>query len=141
VYAEYWHDLSVYWNVWQQVGLYWPWVNPSMLPTERFQRFNIKKLISSKIFTLMKYDSYSRFLKSQMYKDCIVYEMEGKQMSRLVASMTSANPLPFNPGSLTALTIDNNVASNSTSGESSRTKDKKRSTMLIPWTKGRRLHC
>ncbi len=89
----------------------------------------------------MKYDSYSRFLKSQMYKDCIVYEMEGKQMSRLVASMTSANPLPFNPGSLTALTIDNNVASNSTSGESSRTKDKKRSTMLIPWTKGRRLHC
>ena len=26
----------------------------------------------------MRYDSYSRFLKSQFYKDCIVNEMEGK---------------------------------------------------------------
>ena len=28
----------------------------------------------------MRYDSYSRFLKSQMYKDCIVNEMEGKPL-------------------------------------------------------------
>lgn len=34
----------------------------------------------TQIFTLMKYDSYSRFLKSQMYKDCIVNEMEGKSI-------------------------------------------------------------
>ena len=33
-----------------------------------------------KIFNLMRYDSYSRFLKSQMYKDCIVNEMEGKPL-------------------------------------------------------------
>ena len=32
----------------------------------------------SQIFALMKYDSYSRFLKSPMYKECIVNEMEGK---------------------------------------------------------------
>ena len=37
-------------------------------------------MFSAKIFNLMKYDSYSRFLKSQMYKDCIVYEMEGKSI-------------------------------------------------------------
>ena len=28
----------------------------------------------------MRYDSYSRFLKSQLYKDCIVNEMEGKPL-------------------------------------------------------------
>ena len=28
----------------------------------------------------MRYDSYSRFLKSQMYKDCIVNEMSGKPL-------------------------------------------------------------
>jgi hypothetical protein len=29
----------------------------------------------------MKYDSYTRFLKSNMYKDCIRNEMEGKSMN------------------------------------------------------------
>jgi len=28
----------------------------------------------------MRHDSYSRFLKSQLYKDCIVNEMEGKPL-------------------------------------------------------------
>lgn len=28
----------------------------------------------------MKYDSYTRFLKSNMYKDCIMSEMEGKSI-------------------------------------------------------------
>ena len=34
----------------------------------------------SQIFQLMKYDSYTRFLKSNMYKDCIMNEMEGKSI-------------------------------------------------------------
>lgn len=34
----------------------------------------------------MKYDSYSRFLKSQMYKECIVNEMEGKPIISAVAA-------------------------------------------------------
>jgi len=29
----------------------------------------------------MKYDSYPRFLKSDMYKDCIRNEMQGKSIS------------------------------------------------------------
>jgi hypothetical protein len=28
----------------------------------------------------MKYDSYTRFLKSNMYKECIMNEMEGKSI-------------------------------------------------------------
>ena len=34
----------------------------------------------SQIFQLMKYDSYTRFLKSNMYKECIMNEMEGKSI-------------------------------------------------------------
>jgi regulator of G-protein signaling len=34
----------------------------------------------SQIFQLMKYDSYTRFLKSNMYKECIMNEMEGKSL-------------------------------------------------------------
>jgi regulator of G-protein signaling len=34
----------------------------------------------SQIFQLMKLDSYTRFLKSNMYKDCIMSEMEGKSI-------------------------------------------------------------
>jgi regulator of G-protein signaling len=34
----------------------------------------------AQIFQLMKYDSYTRFLKSNMYKDCIMNEMEGKSI-------------------------------------------------------------
>jgi regulator of G-protein signaling len=34
----------------------------------------------SQIFQLMKYDSYTRFLKSNVYKDCIMNEMEGKSI-------------------------------------------------------------
>ena len=42
-------------------------------PTEQ-----IFEKAQSQIFQLMKYDSYSRFLKSHMYKECIMSEMEGK---------------------------------------------------------------
>ena len=34
----------------------------------------------SQIFQLMKYDSYTRFLKSNLYKNCIMNEMEGKSI-------------------------------------------------------------
>lgn len=39
---------------------------------------NIFEKAQSQIFQLMKYDSYTRFLKSPVYKECIMCEMEGK---------------------------------------------------------------
>jgi hypothetical protein len=38
------------------------------------------EMAQTQIFSLMKYDSYARFLKSQMYKDCIINEMAGKPL-------------------------------------------------------------
>jgi hypothetical protein len=75
----------------------------------------------------MKYDSYTRFLKSQMYKDCIVYEMEQKPLNKLVNIFTANTVI------VTA------AASNSTTTAISETnnkkQDKKRS-VILPWTKG-----
>ena len=38
----------------------------------------------SQIFQLMKYDSYTRFLKSNVYKECIMNEMEGKSIPHII---------------------------------------------------------
>ena len=43
------------------------------------------------IFQLMKYDSYTRFLKSNMYKDCIMSEMEGKSIPYIRHHHASSN--------------------------------------------------
>lgn len=47
----------------------------------------------SQIFQLMKLDSYARFLKSNMYKDCIMSEMEGRSIpySKQSSSSPAAN--------------------------------------------------
>lgn len=94
------------------------------------------ELAQSQIFTLMKYDSYSRFLKSQMYKDCIVNEMESKPIQanndqdkysknskRSSISQTQANQSPNS----------NSSSTTNLSGEPIR-KEKKKN--ILPWTKG-----
>ena len=92
----------------------------------------------------MKYDSYSRFLKSQMYKDSIVYEMESKPLNQLIniftTTTTSSSLMPQQPTNNNSNSIMNvinsnvnNLTSNNVTNENR--KDKKRSTIL-PWTKG-----
>jgi hypothetical protein len=98
----------------------------------------------------MKYDSYSRFLKSQMYKDSIVYEMESKPLNQLINIFTSSTLMPPQPTNnntgnsiINVMNTNSNVNSNVnniTSNNNVNTtneirKDKKRSTIL-PWTKG-----
>lgn len=87
----------------------------------------------------MKYDSYARFLKSQMYKDCIVYEMEGKTLSQIlnivlnnnVQSASNSNPQSLKSSEVALAT--NNLEKLSTNDSTK--KEKKRGTIL-PWTKG-----
>ncbi|CAF3763005.1 unnamed protein product [Rotaria sordida] len=84
----------------------------------------------SQIFQLMKYDSYSRFLKSNMYKDCIMSEMEGKsipfikqQQQQQQQQQTSSNY------DERTKTLDSFAKL-----KDDEKKDKKRSP-LLPWTK------
>ncbi|CAF0874903.1 unnamed protein product [Rotaria sp. Silwood1] len=90
----------------------------------------------SQIFQLMKYDSYSRFLKSNMYKDCIMNEMEGKcisytkqqqqqqQQQQQLQTLSNSEDRSKTLDSFTKLKDDEK-------------KDKKRSP-LLPWTKVKR---
>ena len=54
----------------------------------------------------MKYDSYSRFLKSQLYKDCIVNEMEGRPLlskTNAIANKFSNKPVNVNENNTIAI--------------------------------------
>jgi len=90
----------------------------------------------SQIFQLMKYDSYSRFLKSNMYKECIMSEMEGK-------------PIPYSKQlQVSSAASQNQQARTSTTHHEERSKTidclaklkedekkEKKKSPLIPWTK------
>jgi hypothetical protein len=77
----------------------------------------------------MKYDSYTRFLKSQMYKDCIVYEMEQKPLNKLVNIFTANTVI------VTAAASASNSTTTAISETNNKKQDKKRS-VILPWTKG-----
>ncbi|CAF1066283.1 unnamed protein product [Adineta ricciae] len=81
----------------------------------------------SQIFQLMKLDSYTRFLKSNMYKECIMSEMEGK-------SIPYTKPSPPPPTNNEDRSKCNDSLGKIKDEEK---KDKKRSP-LIPWTKVKR---
>ncbi|CAF3976480.1 unnamed protein product [Rotaria sp. Silwood2] len=82
----------------------------------------------SQIFQLMKYDSYSRFLKSNMYKDCIMSEMEGKCIPYTKQQQQQQLQTPSNYEDRSK-TLDS-----FTKLKDDEKKDKKRSP-LLPWTK------
>jgi regulator of G-protein signaling len=93
----------------------------------------------------MRYDSYSRFIKSQMYKDCVVNEMEGKSIKSSNDSKINGNKsITLNSNLARRLSTSNFSkiansnklfsAEQNTANESNK-KDKKKGTIL-PWNKG-----
>ncbi|XP_069871989.1 regulator of G-protein signaling 12-like isoform X2 [Dipodomys merriami] len=56
------------------------------------------------IFNLMKFDSYTRFLKSQMYQDCVLAEVEGR-------ALPDSQPVPSSPASKQSLSSEHSSAS------------------------------
>ena len=89
----------------------------------------------------MKLDSYARFLKSNMYKDCIMSEMEGRTIP--YTKQSSCSPASHEERSKTIdclvrrKLIDGKdfVAFLQVKLKEEEKKDKKRSP-LLPWTKG-----
>ncbi|CAF1048350.1 unnamed protein product [Rotaria sordida] len=83
----------------------------------------------SQIFQLMKYDSYSRFLKSNMYKDCIMSEMEGKSIPFIKQQQQQQQQQTSSNYDERTKTLDSFAKL-----KDDEKKDKKRSP-LLPWTK------
>ncbi len=83
------------------------------------------------IYNLMKFDSFSRFLKSDLYKESLVAEMSGRQ-------------LPYSDSLDQEVMLDSNAVSSSTTNDKSGKKNKStaedatsRRRSLLPWSKDR----
>lgn len=95
------------------------------------------------IFNLMKFDSYTRFLKSQLYQECILAEVEGR-------ALPDAQQVPSSPASKHSIGSDHSSASTpkklsgkSKSGRSlnedavEEDSEKKRKGAFFSWSRSR----
>ncbi|XP_006875390.1 PREDICTED: regulator of G-protein signaling 12 [Chrysochloris asiatica] len=95
------------------------------------------------IFNLMKFDSYTRFLKSQLYQECILAEVEGR-------SLPDAQQVPSSPASKHSMGSDHSnvstpkkLSGKSKSGRSlnedleEEDSEKKRKGAFFSWSRNR----
>jgi hypothetical protein len=115
------------------------------------------ELAQLQIFNLMKYDSYSRFLKSKSYKDCIINEMEHgdiKWKPSTISTSTTTTSTAQKTESDQDVQISNetnnndntntntNFKANSTTNSSIKDKqinDPKKKRSLINWSKAKEI--
>ncbi|XP_067161005.1 regulator of G-protein signaling 14 isoform X1 [Apteryx mantelli] len=67
------------------------WIGEDMLATPSPDMFRIQQL---QIFNLMKFDSYTRFVKSPLYQDCLRAESQGQPLPDLRPHSRSSSPPP-----------------------------------------------
>ncbi|XP_075456983.1 regulator of G-protein signaling 14 isoform X2 [Ascaphus truei] len=74
-------------------------ITEEMLGTPSNDMFRVQQL---QIFNLMKFDSYARFVKSPLYQECMLAEVEGRPLNSLNNSFTSptANCSSLTPGAI-----------------------------------------
>ncbi|XP_075715490.1 regulator of G-protein signaling 14 [Rhinoderma darwinii] len=63
-------------------------ITEKMLEKPTPELFKVQQL---QIFNLMKFDSYARFVKSLLYQECMLSEVEGRPLPNLIFSPTSLN--------------------------------------------------
>ncbi|NXH13243.1 RGS14 protein, partial [Bucco capensis] len=67
------------------------WIGEDMLATPSPDMFRIQQL---QIFNLMKFDSYTRFVKSPLYHACLRAESQGQPLPELQSHSRSSSPPP-----------------------------------------------
>uniref|UniRef100_A0A8C5LEV1 RGS domain-containing protein n=2 Tax=Jaculus jaculus TaxID=51337 RepID=A0A8C5LEV1_JACJA len=95
------------------------------------------------IFNLMKFDSYTRFLKSQLYQECVLAEVEGR-------TLPDSQQVPSSPASKHSISSDHSSVSTpkklsgkSKSGRSlneevgDEDSEKKRKGAFFSWSRSR----
>uniref|UniRef100_A0A8C2TBF7 Regulator of G protein signaling 14 n=1 Tax=Coturnix japonica TaxID=93934 RepID=A0A8C2TBF7_COTJA len=67
------------------------WIGEDMLATPSPDMFRLQQL---QIFNLMKFDSYTRFVKSPLYQACLTAESQGQPLPDLRPHSRSSSPPP-----------------------------------------------
>ncbi|XP_069810658.1 regulator of G-protein signaling 14 isoform X2 [Dendropsophus ebraccatus] len=123
-------------------------ITEEMLEKPTPDLFKVQQL---QIFNLMKFDSYARFVKSPLYQECMLSEVEGRPLPNLNFSPTSPNSgcsaitsgavkKKLRPGKSLPLGVDSSGLDNLTDGSranrSFKRKDRKGNSRDVPDSNG-----
>ncbi|XP_033109844.1 regulator of G-protein signaling 12-like [Anneissia japonica] len=87
------------------------------------------------IFHLMKYDSYARFLKCDLYKECIMAEMEGRPLPIQVSDSNGNDQVTGKGKDRIPTSLSSNVSLSDESTINSHSDSKKWKKSILPWNR------